>query len=69
MKPRVHRMLSRSYWVPPPPHPQASVASSPFGSKGGDTLTCGGGGVGTQFRRRELNVIFTVNRVYRLEIQ
>jgi hypothetical protein len=31
---------------PQPTHPQASV-----GSKGGDTLACGEGGVGTQFRR------------------
>jgi hypothetical protein len=26
---------------------------SPFGSKGEDTLACGGGGWGTQFRRRD----------------
>ncbi len=27
---------------PPTPHPQASVAPPPQGSKGGDTLACGG---------------------------
>jgi hypothetical protein len=35
----------------PPPHPQANVASPPFGSEGGDTLAGGGGDWGTQFRR------------------
>ncbi len=35
------------------PHPQASVAPPPFGSKRGDTLACGGGGGGTQFHRRD----------------
>ncbi len=33
-------LSSRPVWLPPPPHPQASVAS-PFGSK------VGGGGGGT----------------------
>ncbi len=34
---------SRPNWVPPPTHPQASVAPPPLGSKRGDTLACGGG--------------------------
>jgi hypothetical protein len=38
--------------VPPPPNPQGNVAP-PFGSKGGDTLACGGGGGEAQFRRRD----------------
>jgi hypothetical protein len=38
----------------PTPHPQGSVAPSPFGSKGGDTLSLAGGrGGGTQFRRTD----------------
>ncbi len=35
-------LSSRPNWVPPPPHSQRSVALSTFGSKGGDTLACGG---------------------------
>ncbi len=49
-------------WVPPLPHTLGSDAPSPFGSKGGDTLGCGGGGGwGTQLRRRDrLNVQYTI---------
>ncbi len=32
---------------PPPLRPQESVAPPPLGSKGGDTLACGGGSGGT----------------------
>jgi hypothetical protein len=52
---RVPRFLpSRPNWVPLPPHPQASVATQ------GDTLTGGGGGWGTQFRRRHRTLLFYV---------
>jgi hypothetical protein len=37
---------SRPGLVPLPPHPQGTVAPAPFGSKGEDTLACGGGGMG-----------------------
>ncbi len=48
-----------------PPQSQVSVAPPPFGSKGRDTLACGGGGGGgTQFRRRDRHsgtlCIFTI---------
>jgi hypothetical protein len=62
---RVYRVssflsLRRNWFHPPPPpppapqsHPQAIVAPSPFGSKEGGTLDCGGGGGWPQFRRRD----------------
>ncbi len=35
-------LFSRPYWVPPTPHPQASVAPPPLWIlRGGDTLACG----------------------------
>jgi hypothetical protein len=42
---------------PPAPssHPPGSVAPRPFGSNGGDTHACRGGGEGTQFRRLDRN--------------
>jgi hypothetical protein len=44
---RVSGFLSnRQNWVPPPLHPQESVAPPPLESKGGDTLARGGGGGG-----------------------
>jgi hypothetical protein len=44
---RVPGFLSRHpNWVP-----QSLTRNPPFGSKGGDTLACGGGGGGTQFLR------------------
>jgi hypothetical protein len=46
-------LSSRPNRITPPPHPQGSVAPPPFGSKGGDTFACGGGGGWTQFRRRD----------------
>ncbi len=49
-------LSSHPNWVPPPPHPQASVAT-PFGSTRGDTRACGRWGQdlgGTQLRRRTL---------------
>jgi hypothetical protein len=39
-------LSSRPNWVPAPPHPQGSAAPPPYGSKGGDTPACGGGGAG-----------------------
>ncbi len=36
-------LSSRENWVPPTPSPAREIASPPFGSKGGDTLACGGG--------------------------
>jgi hypothetical protein len=36
----------RRNWVPPLPHPRKRVWLPLFGSKGGDTLACGGEGVG-----------------------
>ncbi len=47
MKHRVHRVpgfpFNSSKWVPHTPHLQAIVAP-PIGSKGEDTIACGGGG-------------------------
>ncbi len=40
-------LSSRPNRVSPPPHPKKTVAT-PFGSKGGDTLACGGEGGGSQ---------------------
>ncbi len=63
MKHRVHRMSGFLALIgsPPPTHRQASVASpSPFGSKGGDTLACGGGGGWIQFRRRDMTLWYSM---------
>jgi hypothetical protein len=46
-------LSSRPNRVPPSHHLQESVAPPPFGSKGGDTLACGGGGGWKKFRRWE----------------
>jgi hypothetical protein len=40
-------LFSRRNWVPPPPHPLASVAPPPLGPRGGDTLARGRGAGGT----------------------
>jgi hypothetical protein len=52
----VHRvpifLSSRLNWLPPPPHPQASILSPPPLIPGGEgTLACGKGGRGSQFGR------------------
>ncbi len=44
-------LSSRPNWLPPPLHPQAGVAPPP-GSRGGDTLDCGRGGVGEPIRMK-----------------
>jgi hypothetical protein len=46
-------LSSRPNWLPPPPHPQVSVAP-PFGPRGRGTYSLGGEGVGgSQFVRRD----------------
>ncbi len=63
---RVYRvpgfLSSQLDWVPPPSHPQGSVASLPLGPRGGDILACweGGGpnsdeGIGTLYALRILH--------------
>jgi hypothetical protein len=46
----IHRvqgfLFSRPNWVPPPTHPQGSVAPPSFGTKGGETLACWVGSAG-----------------------
>jgi hypothetical protein len=65
---RVQAFLSgRPNWVPPPRHPQGSVAPPHFGSKGENTLVRGGGGGGggTQVRRMDRHFawysMYTIN--------
>jgi hypothetical protein len=45
-------LSNRPNWVHSNPSPTSGCCPS-FGSKRGDTLACGGGGGGTQFRRRD----------------
>jgi hypothetical protein len=52
-------LSSRPNWVFPPPHPKKSVAT-PFGSKGGDTLACGGEGGGSQCEEGTDTLVFEV---------
>ncbi len=41
-----YQTSSRPNWVPPPTHPQGSVAPPSFGSKGETRSLAGGGGCG-----------------------
>jgi hypothetical protein len=45
-------LSSRPNWLPPPLHPQASVAPPPLVPRGWDTLAGGRGGRGSQFGRK-----------------